>query len=266
MRTIFLKDIKLSRKSLIIWVIVLLLTAGFAALEYPMFIEEADMIGSTLEMMPKVVRILFGVEGLTFQQNIDYYITMYFWYVLIIYTHAAYVGATIIAREERDKTSEFIFVKPYTRSEIVTAKILVGIFHLAIIALATWLFNVLILLPMMGSGSLTGIVTISTMGMFITQLVFFGLGQLSTAYFKKYKTGLKVAMMIVLVSFIIAVILEYFGNLDYLNILSPFRYFNIQGVVNNGINLLYVLVSAVILTISIYLTYKFYKSRDLLYK
>ncbi len=262
MRTIFLKDIKLTRKSLFIWVIVMLLTAGFAALEYPMFIEEADMMGSTLEMMPKVVRILFGVEGLTFQQNIDYYITMYFWYVLIIFTHAAYIGATIIAREERDKTSQFIFVKPYTRSEIVTSKILVGIFHLAIIALATWLFNVFILLPMMDGGSLTGIVTITTLGMFITQLVFFGLGLLCTAYFRKYKIGLNISMMIVLVSFIIAVILEYIG-VDYFNFISPFRYFHIQAVVNNGISLFYLLISAVLVTSSIKLTYYFYNKKDL---
>ncbi len=263
MRTIFLKDIKLTRKSLIIWVIVMLLTAGFATLEYPMFIEEADMIGSTLEMMPKVVRILFGVEGLTFQQNIDYYITMYFWYVLIIFTHAAYVGATIIAREENDKTSEFIFVKPYTRSEIVTTKILVGIFHLAIIALATWLFNVGILLPMMGGRSLFRIVTITTLGMFFTQLVFFGLGLLSTAYFKKYKTGLNVSMMIVLVSFIIAVILEYIG-VEYFNLISPFRYFHIRAVINSGISLFYLFISAIIITISINLTYNFYNNKDLM--
>ena len=264
MKAIFWKELKLTRKGLYVWLAAMLLTAGMGAAEYPMMSQNMETIMPTFEMLPKIVRIMFGVEGLTFQQSLDYYITMYFWYCLIVFTHAAYVGATIIAKEERDKTAEFLFVKPYKRSEIITAKILVGVFHVSAMAFLTWLFTIGIMLPLFEGESIFGIVSITIFGMFLTQLVFLGLGLFCTAFFRKYKTGVSVSMLIVLASFIIAIILEYLGSVDYLNFLSPFRYFTVRGVISEGISLLYVLIAAVLMSGSIYLTYGFYKKRDLL--
>ncbi len=144
--------------------------------------------------------------------------------------------------------------------KLLQQKILVEIFHIAIM---TWLFNVSILLPLMDGVSLTGIVTITTMGMFITQLVFLGFGLLSTAFYRKYKTGLSISMLVVLLLFIVAVILEYLGSINYLNFLSPFRYFHARIVIKKGISLLYVVIALFITTLSIYLTYSFYNKRDL---
>lgn len=264
MRTIFWKDFKLTRKGLYVWLAAMLLTAGMGAAEYPMMSQHSGDILPSLEMLPKIVRIMFGVDGLTFQQPLDYYITMYFWYCLVIFTHAAYVGATIIAKEERNKTAEFLFVKPYKRSEIITAKILVGLVHIAAMAFFSWLFTISILLPLMEGASILGIVSLTMFGMFLTQLVFLGLGLFCAAFFRKYKTGLSAALLIVLASFIIAVVLEYFGRVDYLNFLSPFRYFSIRSVISEGISLLYVLIAAVLTAGSIYLTYGLYKKKDLL--
>ncbi len=264
MRTIFLKDIKLTRKSLLIWLTVMFITAGMAVLEYPMIAKEADTLVSTLGTLPRIVRILFGVEGLNFQQSTDFYITMYFWYCLVVFTHAVYVGATIIAREERDRTAEYIFSKSYKRSEIVTAKILVGIFHVAVMALATWVVNVVLLLPLLEGESILGIINITTLGMFVTQLVFFGIGLFCTAVFKIYRLGLSTAMMVLLGSFVAAVTIEYLGNVAYLNFLTPFRYFPAMQVVSEGISLIYLLISAAIAGGTIYLTYRSYNKRDLL--
>ena len=263
MKTIFWKDLKLTRKGLFIWMAVVILTAGMGIAEYPMMSQNFNAIMPSLEMLPKVVRIMFGVEGLTFKQPIDYYITMYFWYCLIIFTHAAYVGATIIAKEERDKTSEFLFSKPHKRSEIITAKILVGVFHVLIMALLVWAFNVIFLLPLLSGESILGSVTVTMVGMFITQLVFLGLGLLCTAFFKKFRTGVSASMLIVLLSFIIAVILEYFGNVDYLNFLTPFRYFTVKEVISEGISIVYVLIAAVVSVVSVCLTYFLYNIKDL---
>lgn len=264
MMMIFWKDLKLTRKGLYIWMAVMILTAGMGAAEYPMMSENINSIASSLQIMPKIVRIMFGVEGLTFKESIDYYIAMYFWYCLIAFTHAAYVGATIIAKEERDKTSEFLFTKPNKRSEIVTAKVFVGVFHVLCMAIVTWLSTIFTLLPLFEGESIIGAVSITVSTMFMAQLVFFGLGLLCTSFFKKYKIGLSVSMLIVLGSFAIAVILEYFGIVDYLNILSPFRYFPVKEVISEGISLIYVFIAALIMAISIYLAYDFYDKKDLL--
>ena len=38
--------------------------------------------------------------------------------------HAAMLGADIISKEERDKTAEFLFVKPISRNKIIISKLL----------------------------------------------------------------------------------------------------------------------------------------------
>ena len=49
--------------------------------------------------------------------------------------HAAMLGATIIAKEERDKTAEFLFVKPVSRSKIISFKLLVALVNIVILTI-----------------------------------------------------------------------------------------------------------------------------------
>ena len=53
--------------------------------------------------------------------------------------HAAMLGATIIAKEERDKTSEFLFAKPVLRSTIITAKLLAAFVNIVVFNLITFI-------------------------------------------------------------------------------------------------------------------------------
>ncbi len=265
MKTIFWKELKLTRKGLSAWVAIMLVTAAFGAMEYPMVSENIEIILQGIGAMPEIVIIMFGVPmDMPVDSPLWYYVTMYFWYALIAFTHAAFVGAIIIAKEERDKTAEYIFTKPYKRSTIITAKILVGVVNVFIMTLATWLFNVIALAPLIGGHSLMGVIAITTLGMFLTQLVFLAIGLFCSALFKKHRIALISAILVVLASYFIAVIIEYGGNIDYLNFLSPFRYFHAQAVINDGISLLYLLIAAVIASVSIYFTYTLYNKRDLL--
>jgi ABC-2 type transport system permease protein len=110
-----------------------------------------------------------------------------------------------------------------------------------------------------------GLITITIIGMVLTQVVFFSIGLLFAATFNSHNAALKSGFLFVLITYVISIIIEYVGNVDYLNFLSPFRYFIGTEVVNNGISIIYVLVSTFAITASIYLTYIIYKKKDLLY-
>jgi len=51
--------------------------------------------------------------------------------------HASMIGAAIISKEERDKTTEFLFAKPVSRNEIITAKLFSGFANILIFNLIT---------------------------------------------------------------------------------------------------------------------------------
>lgn len=48
------------------------------------------------------------------------------------------LGSGIISKEERDKTAEFLLVKPVSRAHIMTAKLLAALTLLAVFFLVTY--------------------------------------------------------------------------------------------------------------------------------
>ena len=262
MMTIFMKELKRSRRSLILWCSVIGATALFGILEYPIMADYGNMIASVLDVMPKLIQIIFGVYGADLTTSMGYYVVMYFWFGLIVFTHAAYLGASIISKEQRDKTAEYIFTKPYKRDTIVTAKIMVAVVNILVVAIVVGVISALAMAALgVGLGGLIS-VFISIIGMFVTQLVFVAVGLLCSAIFIKYNVATLSSIAVLIVAYIVSFAIEYIGTADYLSFLSPLRYFEVQRVISNGISPLYLFVSAVIISLSLYFTLALYREKD----
>lgn len=271
MNVIFLKELKLTRKGLIIWCVVMLITIGYGMAEYPMISGNSDTIMQSMNMLPRVVLVMFGMDGLSLKTSLDYHLVMYYWVSLIAFTHAAIVGATMLSKDQRDKTSEYIYTKPYKRGNIITAKILVGLLNILVMTLVTWIGSVGTLIFIDGTvmakvngASMLALITITMIGMFLTQLVFLAIGLLCSAFLKTHKAAIRSSFSFIFATYSVSVIIQYVGTIGYLNFLSPFQYFNVVSVVSDGISLIYVLVDLVVVGTSIYLTYDLYNKRDLL--
>lgn len=263
MKTIFLKTLKLHRKGLVIWVSVMILTAFYAFMETPMVMENIDSIMVAMDGLPRIVVIMFGMGGSSIGTPIGFYLIMYYWYCLMVYPHAAFVGAAFISAEERDRTSEFIYVKPYKRSTVVSAKVLAGLVNIVIMGFFTWLTTIVLLIPAMGNEPIHGLVTLTSIGMLLTQVVFMSLGFLCAAIFRRYRSALGASLMVVAVTYAIGVAIEYAGNLSALEVLSPFRYFAASDVVEQGLGLMGLGLALLITAASLAVTYRRYQKRDL---
>lgn len=272
MKSIFLKELKLSKKGLIIWCIVLLITIGYGLAEYPMVSKNADSIMSSMNSMPRIIVIMFGMEGLSFNTSLDYHLIMFYWICLITFIHAIYIGVTMLSRDQRDKTFEYIYSKPYQRNEIITAKIMVGVVNILVMTFVTWIASIFTVIFIDGTAmdiingkSIIGMITLTIIGMILTQTVFFSIGLLFAALFNTHNSAIKSGFMFVLTTYAIGVIIEYVGNVNYLNFLTPFRYFIGTEVVNKGISIIYVLITTFVISASVYFTYAIYNKKDLLY-
>lgn len=271
MNPIFWKELKFSRKNLLIWCAVMFLTISWGAAEYPMVTKNVEMVIQGLDMIPRVVSIMFGVEGVLLNSPLDYHIVMYFWCALIAYAHAVFTGVTVIGKEERDKTGEFLFTKPFPRSTALTAKILVGLINIAAVNAVTWLGSIGTLyitsssLSVQVDGySMQAVIALSMLGMFLTQLVFLMIGILAAAFFRTYKSAVRFAMGYLLISYAAGVTIEYFRSVDYLNILSPFRYFPAQAVIQEGLSQFFLCTVLVISAVTLWGTFYFFNQKDIL--
>src|SRR5699024_9469218 len=120
---------------------------SIGAAEYSVVVEAGDAIMDLFESLPSVLAIGFGIDSITFTTPVGYYVMMYLWYCIIAFTHADVLGATIISKEDRNRTAEFIFTKPFTRKDIITSKIIAAIVNVVVITLITLIGNLIMLVP-----------------------------------------------------------------------------------------------------------------------
>ena len=178
--------------------------------------------------------------------------------------HAVMLGSGIISKEERDKTTEFLFVKPITRTKAVTFKLLAAIVQIVILNLVT-LFSSITITDYYNKGSsISSDILLLMSGLFFLQLLFLSIGAAVAAIKRKSKTSITFSASIVLLTFILYIIVDLNDNLTNLKYLTPFKYFDAKSVLVSGkLNLIFIIISLAIIIICICSTYLFYRNRDL---
>ena len=263
MESIFKNELKQTRFGLLIWSVVVVSIALFGMLEYPIVSQNIDILGEALLLIPKIGQLIFGVYNVDLTMPIGYHIVMYYWLGLIVFAHAMYTGASIISKETRDKTAEFLFTKPYKRSTIIWAKILAGFVHILIIgvvAVISALFGMTIITTDPGVYIQ---ILISGIGMFFTQCILLSLGLLCSAVFKTYRSGTMGAVMVLLASYCLMFFVQFIDS-PALNFLSPLTFFGVSDTVENGFSGPYILLAVLIIGACLYLTQWFYARKDMI--
>ncbi len=265
MKLIILKELRLQRKLLVIWSFILFLTAAFGGIEFKGLQNQMDMLESTVADFPRIVKILFGVEAFPISTPLGGYASMFYWYQLVLFALAIYIGFYIISRDEKESYVDFIYTKPYDRKKIFLSKWLVVLIVNAILALLTAVGTVIFLVPFLTDGqSLMPHIVTSTIGVFLTQMIFSTVGMLFGSITGHYKRGMLGGFFVLIVSYVIAFSIEYVGNLDHLNFLSPVRYFNLTALAEGGLSSLYLALTAALIGVLILFSIKCLGNRDLI--
>jgi ABC-2 type transport system permease protein len=125
-KILILKELKRNRKNLLIWLSIIL---GFTIMIlsiYPFMSEMGEGLETLLSSIPDELAIALGMNSDSWSNIIGFYSTYYGVYIVVLISiYTATTGGTIISKEERDRTSEFLFTKPITRSGIFRSKMLV---------------------------------------------------------------------------------------------------------------------------------------------
>ena len=266
MTAIIFRELKDNRKGFLIWVVAMLGLVAIAAGEYPVVVESGDSIMALLETIPRIMLIAYGMVGMEtipINSPLGYYLGMYMWCSLVAFTHAAVLGTTIIAKEERNRTAEFIFTKPYPRKTIIKGKIIAAVLNVAAMTLTAIIANIGMLATQAKGESILGAIGITMLAMFLIQVLFLSVGMLLAARCKSNKRALSISVLFVLTSYVLMVIIEYVGTVDFLGFLTPFLYFPGAALVEKGFNIFYILLTIIIAAVSCHFTLSMYQRRDL---
>jgi ABC-2 type transport system permease protein len=261
---IILREIKAHYKGLIGWSVgmLFLVIAGMA--KYGAIATGGKQAIELFKTFPKPVLVIAGINGLDVSTVIGYFGVLYLYILLMAGIHAAMIGAEVISKEERDRTSEFLYPKPISRSRIVSEKLVAAIINIIILNLITTVASIFTVASYAKDFSNNNLILVLMAGLFIMQILFFALGSALAGLFKNPKLPAVIATAVLLLTYIIWVVVDLNSNLEFLKYVTPFKYFDASIIISNGhLDPFYVILSALITVVFITTTYITFNKRDL---
>lgn len=261
---IFRRELRAHRNGLIGWSVAMIFLVASGMAKFSALGSGGQSANELFKAFPKPVQAILGVQGLDLTTVIGYFGVLYLYMQLTVSIHATMLGAEIISKEERDRTSEFLFQKPVTRARVVTEKLLAGIVNIIILNVITLVSSILMVAVFAKNYSNNNIIFVLMAGLLVMQLLFFSLGAALAGYFKNPKLSSIVATSILLATYIIWVVIDLNSKLDLLKYVTPFKYFDASVIITDGrLDPIYITLSVIILVVFITTTYLTFNKRDL---
>ncbi len=135
---IYWKEWKRYRMGLVLWATILSLLIILTMIFYPTIVENAAQLESILQspMMGSMMEMFGGGDASTFVDILGFYATKNISFILLLGSiFSIILASTIIAREENEKTAEFLLTKPVNRTEVFNSKVAVWLSLLVVLNL-----------------------------------------------------------------------------------------------------------------------------------
>ena len=261
---VFIVEMRAHRKGLIIWAfgILFMVVAGMG--KYVALSASGQSMNDLFDQMPKSMQTMFGIGTFDLSKASGYYGMLFLYLALMATIHAAMLGSDIVSKEERDKTAEFLLSKPISRNKIITSKILAAFVNILIFNIITLVSSIIVVGKYSKGEAVTGEILILMSGMFILQLIFMFIGTAIAAVSKKPKTATSISTAVLLITYILSMAIDLSGKIENLKYFTPFKYYEAKNLINGGgFQLSFVVLSIIIVSVTVSITYVFYNRRDL---
>lgn len=261
---LYIRELRAHRKSLVIWsVSMALLIAGGMGKYSAGLGAGPEGFNELMDALPQSLQKFFGVGIFDLSNILDYFGVLFIYLALIAGVHAAMLGAGIISKEERDKTAEFLMVKPLSRTSIVTSKLLAATTIILIFNIVTGISSYMMLSYYANGTPFTQGLVKLMFSLLAIQLLFVAIGSFSAAVISKPKLSSAMATGVLLFMFILSVIVDLSDKMASLRYITIFQYFDAKDILKGEYQVTYPILSALLLIVCVYSTYHFYGKRDL---
>ncbi len=260
---IILRELKSIRRSLIIWSsgIVFLIYVGM--IKYDGFSKAGESANEMMASLPPAMKAMFGLGDLDLAVASGYYVIFLMYFTLICGIHAIMQGAIVLSKEERDKTADFLMVKPVKRHHVISMKIIASLISLVILNAVTWIASVLVVDIFNEGPPINDLIATLMVGLFILQLFYFSIGLLFGVVLKNTKKATGAATGFILSTFVLSAAIDMYSEIDYLKYLTPFKYFDGKLIYLEGLNRFNIGLSFAIIAVAVGISYFMFQKRDL---
>ncbi|GER70091.1 hypothetical protein BpJC7_13940 [Weizmannia acidilactici] len=257
-------ELKSLRKSTILWACAIIALAALFLSVYPGVAKDAEDFKKLLTGYPPAIRAMLGVNLDYFSSILGFYSMVFSFILLCGAIQGMHVGISILSKESRERTADFLLVKPVSRPAIVSAKLLASITMLLVTDIVFYAaLSILVRLVNTGSYDEKTFFLINLTLLFM-QLIFFAIGMFISVFFNKLRSALPISLGVVFGFYIIGVLISTGKNEKLVRYLSPFNYFNTAYIINHtAYEFSYLITGAAIFLIAIAASYVIYTKKDI---
>lgn len=260
-------EIKRLQKSMLIWAVVL----GGIMVLYLLFFPSIsssqmdELLKQKLHLLPKEMQSAFNLDNLVdFSDLRQYFAYISQFLFLAADVYAIILGARILAREESERTIEFLYAQPVSRIQIVTAKLMAALITLLIFNLIFLIITVTASLTVRPAElpltDLTATIKAVFLGQFLLQLCYLLYGLLLSACMSNASRAASLAMGLFFITYIAGILASTISSLEWMRVLSPSSYLTtsemVQGKLVSSDYGIVMLISAAASLAAAYLQYK----------
>ncbi|MDF2541333.1 MAG: hypothetical protein K0S47_1051 [Herbinix sp.] len=259
----YLYELKSLRKSTLIWTLSLVALAFIYFSIYPSIASDAEDFKQLLSAYPEPIRAALGISLESITSLLGFYSMVFSIISLTGAIQAMILGTSILSKEARDRTADFLLVKPVSRTSIISAKLSAAITILLITNILYDLIAFIMASVVATTDYSKKQFFLISLTLFFIQLIFLAVGLFLSVFFQKLRSVLPISLGVVFGLYMIGAILAT-GEKDVARYLSPFKYFNIPYIMeHSGYETSYLFVSAIIVVISIVGSYLVYSKKDI---
>ncbi|TFG82352.1 MAG: hypothetical protein E4G74_02810 [Erysipelotrichales bacterium] len=248
---LFLHEMKAYWKFLLFWSIGIVAMIGGGMGKFTAIYGSSDASFTDLfSKLPKAFIAMFGMSNLEITSLSGYYGVIHFYLVIMASIFAIILGAGILAKEERDKTAEFLMVKPVTRSWVLVQKLLAGLIYIVAFVAIDYLVSVLFISQIAPQENISRELTLMMGSLLLVMLAFYCVSFGLSGALKDNRKSSMIMISLMGASYIGSVVFDMVDNIEWLRPYIMFKYFPTDLIVKNlnleplylGLALLWILV------------------------
>jgi len=260
----YLHELKALRKSAIIWMFVLIALAALYLSIYPSIVNDAEDFKKLLSGYPASVRAMLGINLDYITSILGFYAMIFSFITLCGAIQAMNLGVSILSKESRERTADFLLVKPVSRSAVVSAKLLAAFTTILGTDIVFYVVSSILANSVKTADYNEKLFFMINLTLFFIQLIFLALGVVVSVFFNKLKSVLPISLGIVFGLYMIGALLATGKNDDAVRFISPFKYFDSTYIIKNAsYEASYLITGAVIVVVAIVASYIIYNKKDI---
>jgi ABC-2 type transport system permease protein len=262
---IFRNELRRHRTSFIVWGIVLPLLTLFRMAEYPSFADQYQNADEALGQFSETEIEAFGLADVPITEVLGYYGGRIYSLVLLLGgVYIIMLAATILSKEEDDKTVEFLLAKPVTRGAILGGKFLCVAFYATAMTVWLALTNLAMFEAFKEESYSYGVFALFTAGTLLVFLAFAVVGFLLSVFVVRARSVYPITIGLVLAAYFVLLIANSSEGGAWLRYLSFFSYVEADDLIRDeaiGVN--YLVLFAVVVLGGLGLSYWAYRRKDI---